>query len=122
MGEPITDAEKHDLENRISIFLKDPDPEININLDGSMRKINYAFKRLKKMVSQGGPGGGQSGTSIMNTEGEQNREKLKQFQITPDELIRLKEILEQRDTEIAVLVNTIVGDIFSIESSKNELK
>jgi len=105
--EPITDSEKHDLEHQINQFLKDPDPETDINLDGDMRKINFVFKRLKKMINLGGGGPSPAG-GLMNLDGVENgentKEKIKQFQITPDELIRLKEILEQRDTEIAVLV------------------
>lgn len=32
----------------------------------------------------------------------------KQFQITPEEVIRMKDILEQRDAEITVLVSNIL--------------
>lgn len=104
MAEPITDTEKHDIEHRINQFLKDPDPEVDINLDGDMRKINFVFKRLKKMINLGG-GASQPNQGVMNFgDDTSDKEQIKQFQITPDELIRLKEILEQRDTEIAVLV------------------
>ena len=79
-----------------------------MNLDGDMRKINYSIKRLKKLAnSSGRPEGivresGESGGSSANV-----KHGAKQFQITPEELIRLKEILEQRDTEIAVLTQLL---------------
>lgn len=100
---PVSDSERHDLENRIQQFLADPDPEVDIHLDGEMRKINYVLKRLKKIINLGGaPTVSNGATGNAN---ESNGEKVKQFKISPDELIRLKEILEQRDTEIAVLVS-----------------
>ena len=100
---PVSDSERHDLENRIQQFLADPDPEVDINLDGEMRKINYVLKRLKKMINLGGAPTMSNGTT--GNGNESNAERVKQFKISPDELIRLKEILEQRDTEIAVLVS-----------------
>ena len=80
-----------------------------MNLDGDMRKINYSIKRLKKLAnSSGRPEGivresGESG----NSSNANVKHGAKQFQITPEELIRLKEILEQRDTEIAVLTQLL---------------
>jgi hypothetical protein len=87
--------------------LKDPDPETVMNLDGDMRKINYSIKRLKKLAKSSGRPEGivrESGESGNNGSSDAN---VKQFQITPEELIRLKEILEQRDTEIAVLTQLL---------------
>ena len=104
-GEPISETEKHDLEHRIQVFIKDPDPEVDINLDGDMRKINYVLRRLKKMVNLGPGNGTGPNQVVVNGSSDSDPERVKQFQITPDELIRLKEILEQRDTEIAVLVS-----------------
>ena len=104
-GEPISETEKHDLEHRIQVFIKDPDPEVDINLDGDMRKINYVLRRLKKMVNFGPGNGTGPNQVVVNGSSDSDPERAKQFQITPDELIRLKEILEQRDTEIAVLVS-----------------
>ena len=104
-GEPISETEKHDLEHRIQVFIKDPDPEVDINLDGDMRKINYVLRRLKKMVNLGPGNGTGPNQVVVNGSSDSDPERAKQFQITPDELIRLKEILEQRDTEIAVLVS-----------------
>ena len=78
-----------------------------MNLDGDMRKINYSIKRLKKLANSSGRPEGivrESGESNSNANAKHGA---KQFQITPEELIRLKEILEQRDTEIAVLTQLL---------------
>jgi len=106
-GELLTESERHDLDYQIQNFLKDPDPETVMNLDGDMRKINYSIKRLKKLANSSGRPEGivrESGESGNNSSSNAN---VKQFQITPEELIRLKEILEQRDTEIAVLTQLL---------------
>lgn len=106
-GELLTESEKHDLDYQIQNFLKDPDPETVMNLDGDMRKINYSIKRLKKVANSSGRPEGivrESGESSSNANVKHGA---KQFQITPEELIRLKEILEQRDTEIAVLTQLL---------------
>lgn len=50
---------------------------------------------------QGSPNSGQPGRA--NGQGGANGQK--QFQITPEEVIRMKDILEQRDAEITVLVS-----------------
>ena len=78
-----------------------------MNLDGDMRKINYSIKRLKKVANSSARPEGivrESGESSSNANVKHGA---KQFQITPEELIRLKEILEQRDTEIAVLTQLL---------------
>ncbi len=48
---------------------------------------------------------GASGTNQMGSNGVINGQK--QFQITPEEVIRMKDILEQRDAEITVLVSSM---------------
>ena len=105
-SEDLTQDDKNDLENRLSQFLKDPDPESDLNLDGDLRKINFIFKKMKKIINLGGSIdhtviNGSDQTMVAEQIG--NRQS-KQFQITPEEIIRLKDILEQRDAEIAVLV------------------
>ena len=120
-------------------FIKDPDPETDINLgsfskfrffqsqiligwdssrirfvlktyqDGDLRKINYVLRQMKKHINMGG-----SMDTILNDQGSANTGQSgqaggangqKQFQITPEEVIRMKDILEQRDAEITVLVS-----------------
>lgn len=104
-SEDLTQDDKNDLENRLSQFLKDPDPEIDLNLDGDLRKINFIFKKMKKIINLGGS----IDHTVINgsdqiVAGQIGNRQSKQFQITPEEIIRLKDILEQRDAEIAVLV------------------
>ena len=64
----------------------------HINMGGSMDTI---------LNNQGSPNSGQPGRA--NGQGGANGQK--QFQITPEEVIRMKDILEQRDAEITVLVS-----------------
>ena len=47
-------VDKHDIENRVKQFVKDPDPEVELNLDGDLRKIAFAFRHLKKLINLGG--------------------------------------------------------------------
>ena len=62
----------------------------HINMGGSMDTI---------LNNQGSPNSGQPGQTNGGANGQ------KQFQITPEEVIRMKDILEQRDAEITVLVS-----------------
>ena len=105
-SEDLTQDDKNDLENRLSQFLKDPDPESDLNLDGDLRKINFIFKKMKKIINLGGSIDHTviNGSDQTMVAGQIGNRQSKQFQITPEEIIRLKDILEQRDAEIAVLV------------------
>ena len=62
----------------------------HINMGGSMDTI---------LNDQGSAKNGQAGSGANGQ---------KQFQITPEEVIRMKDILEQRDAEITVLVSNIL--------------
>ena len=62
----------------------------HINMGGSMDTI---------LNNQGSANSGQPGQTNGGANGQ------KQFQITPEEVIRMKDILEQRDAEITVLVS-----------------
>ena len=63
---------------------------------------------MKKHINMGG-----SMDTILNDQGSTNSGQpgqsngQKQFQITPEEVIRMKDILEQRDAEITVLVSPL---------------
>ena len=49
----MTSDDKIDLENRLREFLKDPDPEADLDLDGDLRKVNHMLKKMKKMINLG---------------------------------------------------------------------
>ena len=98
-SEELTKDDRIDVEQRVKIFLADPDPEVELGLDGDLRRISHAFKYLKKQINTSS-----SNSDIVKSDGSTVRVDNK-FQITPEEVIRLKDILEQRDAEIIVLVS-----------------
>ena len=89
--------------------MHESDSFLKTHQDGDLRKINYVLRQMKKHINMGG-----SMDTILNDQGSANTGQSgqaggangqKQFQITPEEVIRMKDILEQRDAEITVLVS-----------------
>ncbi|GCB62711.1 hypothetical protein scyTo_0004294 [Scyliorhinus torazame] len=86
------------LEEQLNIFLEDADPEATLEVGADMRKIQHCFQRLKCLgkelkpglqTENGLPSPDPHGADIMNAEK------------------KLREIVQQRDNEINILVNML---------------
>nr|KAF6341392.1 kinesin family member 6 [Myotis myotis] len=103
-GEPrteaLTEAELLLLEKQIASFLEDQDPESRLEVGADMRKIHHCFRHLKKLLMDKKG----DGTSTMSSEikDQDCQEPLKE-----EEYKKLRDILQQRDNEINILVNML---------------
>ncbi|XP_036398153.1 kinesin-like protein KIF6 [Megalops cyprinoides] len=98
----LTEEEIHNLEEQVQKFVEDPDPEVTLDLGPDMRKIHHSFSLLKGMVRDKLSGGGGDGepptpSDIPSKPGSPQ----------PEEVKKLRDILQQRDNEISVLVNML---------------
>ncbi|XP_057554171.1 kinesin-like protein KIF6 [Hippopotamus amphibius kiboko] len=98
--EALTEAEILQLEKLITSFLEDQDPESKLEVGADMRKIHHCFHYLKKLLNDQKV----HRTSIASSEiKDQNcQEPLKE-----EEYKKLRDILQQRDNEINILVNML---------------
>ncbi|XP_066559500.1 kinesin-like protein KIF6 isoform X2 [Amia ocellicauda] len=103
-ADQLTDDEIHKLDEQLQLFLKDPEPDATLDLGADMRKIRHCFQLLKVMVterrsSQGGRDQHPSPPPLGDQE-DLDRPM-------PEELRRLRELLQQRDKEISILVTML---------------
>lgn len=109
-SDQLTKEEIELLDEMITNYLKDTDLEATLDVGGDMRKIQYSYSALKKhTLKQGVPsmresnGFDKSEDSLGTTQNLSDNDGA----LTPHEIKRLKEILEQRDMEINILVNML---------------
>ncbi|KFV87412.1 Kinesin-like KIF6, partial [Struthio camelus australis] len=82
-------------------FLEDTDPESILDVGPDMRKIKYCFIHMKQLMNQ-------SKISDKKLLSQPTlEEKDSSMQAGKDELKKLKELLQQRDNEINILVNML---------------
>ncbi|KAM6085070.1 kinesin-like protein KIF6 isoform 2-T2 [Theristicus caerulescens] len=90
----LSQEELLELDELIETFLEDNDPDSTLDVGADMRKIKYCFIHVKisdkKMLSQ-----------HISEEKDTNKEA------GEEELKKLKELLQQRDNEINILVNML---------------
>ncbi|KAJ7340963.1 hypothetical protein JRQ81_004250 [Phrynocephalus forsythii] len=100
-SEELTEEELLQIEEQIKAFLEDTDPEIILEVGADMRKIKYCFVHLKRLINEAKcldnhllapdiPGS----KHVNNSVGD-------------EELKKLKDLLQQRDNEISILVNML---------------
>ncbi|XP_048205160.1 kinesin-like protein KIF6 [Perognathus longimembris pacificus] len=98
--EALTEAQLLGLENQITSFLEDQDPEGRLEVGADMRKIHHCFHYLKKLLKDSKIP--EKGTTVSEIKTQDCREPLKE-----EEYKRLQDILKQRDNEINILVNML---------------
>ena len=84
-------------------------------MDGDLRRVACAFSLLKRQINLGPSSGGFGDNQLVKNSTE------KQFQITPDEILRLKDVLEQRDAEINVLTALLKKEKQRAKSNTNTI-
>ncbi|XP_045642252.1 kinesin-like protein KIF6 isoform X5 [Ursus americanus] len=97
--EVLTDAELLQLEKLITSFLEDQDPESRLEVGTDMRKIHHCFHHLKKLLNDKKIHG--KSTVSSEIKDQDCQEPLK------EEYQKLRDILQQRDNEINILVNML---------------
>uniref|UniRef100_A0A8D1K1V8 Kinesin-like protein n=1 Tax=Sus scrofa TaxID=9823 RepID=A0A8D1K1V8_PIG len=98
--EVLTEAELLQLEKLITSFLEDQDPESKLEVGTDMRKIHHCFHYLKNLLNDQKIHGMSRASS--EVKGQDCREPLKE-----EEYKKLRDILQQRDNEINILVNML---------------
>ncbi|GFR60857.1 kinesin-like protein, partial [Elysia marginata] len=104
LSEILTSEEIERCEEAVQNYLQDPDPESVLNIGHDLRKIQKCFKILKRLILEKA----QQPLSVQQPQ-------LSSREATPPdvgpyrdaETTRLKELVEQRDNEINILVNML---------------
>nr|XP_044632557.1 kinesin-like protein KIF6 isoform X5 [Equus asinus] len=98
--EALTEAELLQLEKLITSFLEDQDPESRLEVGADMRKIHHCFHHLKKLLNDKKIHG--KSTVSSEIKDQDCQEPLKE-----EEYKKLRDLLQQRDNEINILVNML---------------
>nr|KAF6505720.1 kinesin family member 6 [Rousettus aegyptiacus] len=98
--EALTEAELLQLEKLITSFLEDQDPESRLEVGADMRKIHHCFQHLKKLLHD-------KEIHEKNTVSSEIKDQICQEPLKEEEYKKLRDILQQRDNEINILVNML---------------
>ncbi|XP_010159725.1 PREDICTED: kinesin-like protein KIF6, partial [Eurypyga helias] len=96
----LSQEELLQLDELIETFLEDNDPDSTLDVDADMRKIKYCFTHMKHLVNH-------SKISDKKLLSQCNSEENDTIKEAEEELKTLKELLQQRDNEINILVNML---------------
>ncbi|XP_078503456.1 kinesin-like protein KIF6 [Lissotriton helveticus] len=96
--EELTPEELQRLEELMKTFLEDTDPECTLDVGADMRKIQHCFKNLKRMLT---------GTRIPDPAPEDTQDKSPHSPREREDVQKLRDLLQQRDNEINILVNML---------------
>ncbi|KAM5163296.1 kinesin-like protein KIF6 [Mantella aurantiaca] len=97
----LTQEETLWLDEQIHNFLDDGDPESSLNIGADMRKIHYCFALLKKLLRDRKP------TEVRISSPETATERSGSSGVHPEEIKKLRDLLQQRDNEINILVSML---------------
>ncbi|KAJ1148073.1 hypothetical protein NDU88_000914 [Pleurodeles waltl] len=97
--EELTAEELLRLEELMKTFLEDTDPECTLDVGADMRKIHHCFKHLKHMLT----GRRVQDPALENTQDN----SLHSPGVKEEDIQKLKDLLQQRDNEINILVNML---------------
>ncbi|XP_040203793.1 kinesin-like protein KIF6 [Rana temporaria] len=105
-GEPRTDdltpEETQRLDEQIHNFLDDGDPESALDIGADMRKIHYGFTVLKRLFRDRKPS-----ETVGISSPETTTERPGSSSVRPEEMKKLRDLLQQRDNEINILVSML---------------
>ncbi|XP_029891780.1 kinesin-like protein KIF6 isoform X2 [Aquila chrysaetos chrysaetos] len=88
------------LDELLETFLEDNDPDSTLDVGADMRKIKYCFIHVKQLMNHSKISDKKLLSQYIPEEKETNKQ-------TGEELKKLKELLQQRDNEINILVNML---------------
>ncbi|XP_064301537.1 kinesin-like protein KIF6 [Phalacrocorax carbo] len=88
------------LDELIETFLEDNDPDSTLDVGADMRKIKYCFIHVKQLMNHSKISDKNLFSQHISEEKDTNKE-------AREEVKKLKELLQQRDNEINILVNML---------------
>ncbi|NXE10752.1 KIF6 protein, partial [Lophotis ruficrista] len=97
----LSQEELLQLDELIERFLEDKDPDNTLDVGADMRKIKYCFSHVKKLMNHSKISDKKLLSQHISEEKDTNKEA------GEEELKKLKELLQQRDNEINILVNML---------------
>ncbi|XP_035419008.1 kinesin-like protein KIF6 [Cygnus atratus] len=97
----LSQEELLQLDKLIEMFLEDNDPESTLDVGADMRKIKYCFSHVKQLMNHSKISDKKMVSQHTSEEKDTNKE------VGKEELKKLKELLQQRDNEINILVNML---------------
>ncbi|KAF4084312.1 hypothetical protein AMELA_G00127240 [Ameiurus melas] len=117
-SDELTQEEIQRIEDQLKVFLDDPDPEMTLELGPDMRKIQHCFCFLKarlreKPNTQHGAGDISPFASSSITD--------KPDSPANRELLKLKDMLTQRDNEISILVSMLKKEKRKVQDANAQL-
>ncbi|XP_065536100.1 kinesin-like protein KIF6 isoform X2 [Lathamus discolor] len=95
----LSQEELLQLDELIGTFLKDNDPHSALDVGTDMRKIKYCFVHMKELINHSKISDRKWLSQHSSEEKDTNKEA--------EELKKMKELLQQRDNEINILVNML---------------
>ncbi|KFP30477.1 Kinesin-like KIF6, partial [Colius striatus] len=96
----LSQEELLQLDELIETFLEDNDPDSALDVGSDMRKIKYCFIHVKQLMNHSKISNKKSLSEHVSEEGYNKEEG-------EEELKKLKQLLQQRDDEINILVNML---------------
>ncbi|NXX43875.1 KIF6 protein, partial [Tricholaema leucomelas] len=97
----LSQEELLQLDELIETFLEDNDPDSTLDVGADTRKIKYCFVRVKQLMKHSTMSDKKLLSQHISEEKDSNKEAAE------EELKKLKELLQQRDNEINILVNML---------------
>ncbi|XP_068024775.1 kinesin-like protein KIF6 [Melanerpes formicivorus] len=97
----LSQEELLQLDELIETFLQDNDPDSTLDVGADTRKIKYCFLRVKQLMKHSK----MSEEKLLSQHHPEEKDINKEA--AAEELKKLKEILQQRDNEINILVNML---------------
>ncbi|XP_031177271.1 kinesin-like protein KIF6 isoform X2 [Sander lucioperca] len=103
----LTVEEIQMLEELVKAFLNDSDPDVTLSLGPDMRKIQFCFSLLKKMIMNKQGGGNRHSDGQASPAATVREAVIQDSNHSAVEMTRLKEMMAQRDNEISILVKML---------------
>ncbi|XP_053488387.1 kinesin-like protein KIF6 isoform X2 [Ictalurus furcatus] len=117
-SDQLTQEEIQRIEDQLKVFLDDPDPEMTLELGPDTRKIQHCFCFLKARLREK--------PNTPNGAGDISPLPSSSITDKPDspanrELLKLKDMLTQRDNEISILVSMLKKEKRKVQEANSQL-
>ncbi|XP_058254853.1 kinesin-like protein KIF6 [Hemibagrus wyckioides] len=124
-SDELTQEEIQRIEDQLKVFLDDPDPEVTLELGPDMRKIRHCFSLLKVRLRET-PVELRMGNGAQYGAGDFSPLPSSNIRDSPDipanrELLKLKDMLTQRDNEISILVSMLKKEKRKVQEANAQL-
>ncbi|XP_066531447.1 kinesin-like protein KIF6 isoform X2 [Hoplias malabaricus] len=113
-NDELTPEEIQRLEEKVKVFLDDPDPDGTLDLGPDMRKVHRCFSMLKMKVREKSCVQRGVDTTIALSSPDQDSQIQRELQ-------KLREMLTQRDNEISILVSMLKKEKKKVQEANAQL-